>query len=74
MTAERRFLHDHKARALKVAHNALRSDSGHVLIGLMNTLAAFEPQGQGDSISEVARVGWRELVVGVGHLRTIARQ
>jgi hypothetical protein len=57
----------------KVAHHALGSDGGHVFVGLMDALSAFEPQREGNRGSEVARIGGRELVVGIGHERTIAR-
>jgi hypothetical protein len=65
MAAERRFLHDDEARALQMAHDALRSDSRHVFVGLVNALAPFESQRESDRVREVARVGWRELLVGV---------
>jgi hypothetical protein len=35
----------------------------HEFVGLVNALAPFEPQGEGDSLGEVARLGWRELVI-----------
>jgi hypothetical protein len=66
MTAERSLLHDDEAGALQVAHNALGSDSGHVLIGLMDALTAFELQGEGNGVGEVTRLGGRESV-GIGH-------
>jgi hypothetical protein len=72
--ADRRPFHDHKAGALQVTHDPLRSYRGHVLVGLMDALAAFEPQGEGDRIGEVFRIGWGELVVGVGHDRKIAER
>jgi hypothetical protein len=74
VTAEWRLFHDDETGALKVAHDALGGDSGHVFVGLVNTLSAFEPQRKGDCGGEVARIGGGELLVVVGHRRTIARQ
>jgi hypothetical protein len=61
MSRDRRFLHDNETRALKVARNALGGDRGHALIGLVNTLSAFEPQREGDRTREVARIGGLSL-------------
>jgi hypothetical protein len=73
MASERRLLHDDEAGALEVAHNALCCGRGHVLVSLVNTLAALKAQGKGDGVGQVARLGWRQLVDGIGHRRTIAR-
>jgi hypothetical protein len=64
MPAERRLLHNDKTRALKVAHNAFGSNSRHVLIGLMDALATFEPQSKGDGVGKVTGLGGLELVSG----------
>jgi hypothetical protein len=56
MSAERRFLQDDEARALQAAHDTLGGDSGHVLVGLVNTLATLDAEGKGDCIGEIARV------------------
>jgi hypothetical protein len=40
---------------------------------LVNTLATLKAQGKGDCIREVARLGWRQLIDGIGDRRTIAR-
>ena len=66
MTVERRFLHDDEAGALKMPHDTLGGDGGHVLGGVMLALAALKPEREGYRVGQVARVGWRELVVGVG--------
>ena len=44
MPVNRRLLHHDIAGALKVPHNALGGDGGHVLTGFMGTLAALEPK------------------------------
>jgi hypothetical protein len=59
MAAERRLLHDNEAGALKVPHNAFGSDSRHLFVSLMNALATFEPQREGNGVGEV-RVARRE--------------
>jgi hypothetical protein len=73
MAAERRLLHDDEACALKVADNALGGDSRHVLVGMMDALATFELQSEGNSIGEVARVCGSQLIGRAGYCRTIAR-
>lgn len=55
-----------------MAHDALCCDRGHALVGLVNTLATLKAQGKGDCIGEVARLGWHQLVDGIGHRRMIA--
>jgi hypothetical protein len=42
---------------LKVAHDALSGDGGHVFIGAVDALAALEPQRERNRVGEVARVG-----------------
>jgi hypothetical protein len=53
--------------ALQVAHNPPAGDGGHVFIGIVDAPATLEPQREGDRVSEVARIGGRELLVGVRH-------
>ena len=59
-------LHDHEAGALQVAHNALSSDCGHILVGMMNALATFEPQREGDRGGEVFQLSGPQFIVGDG--------
>jgi hypothetical protein len=47
MSAKRRFLHDDVAGSLEMAHDALRSDLGHVFVGVVFPLAPLEFQGEG---------------------------
>jgi hypothetical protein len=44
VSAERRFLHDDEASALQMPHDALGGYRGHVLVSLMDALAALESQ------------------------------
>ena len=56
-----------------MAHNALGSDSRHELIGLMDTLATLKPQGEGNDVDEIARLGGSQRVVGVWHAQMLGR-
>jgi hypothetical protein len=71
MPAKRRLFHHDIAGALKVPHNALGGDGGHVFAGFMDTLAALEPQRERYGFSQVFGIGERELFV-IGHRQTIA--
>ena len=44
----------------------------HFFIGAVDALAAIEPRREGHSVLEASAIRGRELVVGVGHRRTIA--
>jgi hypothetical protein len=66
VTAKRRFLHDDKSGALKMAHDALRGYFGHVFVGVVLSLAPLEFQSEGNRVGEVVGIGGGELV-GVGH-------
>ena len=47
-------------------------DGRHVLIGLVDALAAFEPKREGDGVGKVAGIGGGELVIhGLGGYRTV---
>jgi hypothetical protein len=63
-----RLFQDDEAGALKVTHNALRGDSGHVFVSAVDTLAAIEPKRKRDCIGKVVRTCECELVVN-GHGR-----
>ena len=67
----RRALHDDESGAVQVFHKAFRGYRGHILVSLMDPLAAVVAQSKGQRLGEVARVGGRELV-SIGHARTIA--
>jgi hypothetical protein len=56
-----------------MTHDTLGSDLRHVLVGLMDALAAAVAQSGGDRISEVARISGCQLLVGVGHGWRISR-
>jgi hypothetical protein len=40
-----------------MAHDALGGDRGHVFIGIVDALAALEPQRESDRVGKVASVG-----------------
>jgi hypothetical protein len=74
MSAKWRFLHDHKPSLLKVAHDTLRGNGGHVFGGVVFSLATLKPEREGNRLGEVARIGGRQIVGRVGHQATIARR
>jgi hypothetical protein len=55
-----------------MAHDALGGYGGHVLVGVVDALATFEPQGKRNRGGEIFRVGGRQFVVGVGHSAMVA--
>jgi hypothetical protein len=62
----RRAFHDDEASAIQVTHDALRCDRGPEGVRVVFARASLEePQGEGDRFGKVARIGGRELVVGV---------
>jgi hypothetical protein len=54
-----------------MSHDTLGGYGSHVLVGLMNALAALEFERESNGVDKVSRIGGRELIV-VGHVRTIA--
>jgi hypothetical protein len=54
-----------------MSHDTLGGYGSHVLVGLMNALAALEFERESNGVGEVSRIGGCELLI-VGHGHTIA--
>jgi hypothetical protein len=51
--ADRRFLHHDEARPLEVLDEALRADSRHEFVGVVDALAALEAEREGEGVGQV---------------------
>lgn len=52
---ERRALHHHKARPLKVSDQALCDDRRHEFVRVVHSLAALEPEREGQGVGGEGR-------------------
>jgi len=53
--------HQHEAAPLKVTDEPLGGDPGHHLVRIVDSLAAFEPQREGQGLLDVTRGGGAEI-------------